>query len=109
MIFCGTYGSKRKSCNNCRYFMLWGVVYGHCTKHNEDFPAQYSCNKFKKDSVYDVFKQMLVNDIVYDIDVSNSNAGTMFLVHSNRDGITAVGMYCTLRDAMNAIKEDAFK
>lgn len=108
MIFCGTYGSKRKSCNNCYYFMLWGVSYGYCMKHKEDFPAQYVCKKFKKFHA-EPWKQIYINNKIYDIDLYNEDKRTDFLVHNSDKELIVIGRYHTLRDATNAIKEDAFK
>lgn len=109
MIICGTYGSKKRSCNNCHHFMLWGVTYGYCIKHKEDFPAQHTCKGFKKFTI-EPWKQIFMNNNIYDIECfHNDDKKTVFLVHSNAEELTTIGGYYTLRDAMNAIKKDAFK
>lgn len=113
MIVCGTYGSKRKSCKNCNNFMLWGVTYGHCFVHGEDFPAQHACDNFKKYKPYRYLKQVLINDIVYCIDCYTHEKKTYYLVLVNGEDINTRDVesecFYTLRDVMNAIKKDAFK
>lgn len=112
MMICGTYGSKRKSCNNCNSFMLWGVAYGHCLVHREDFPAQYVCNKFKKYKPHKYFKEILINDKKYYIDRYVNDKKTVFTVFIDSDSSVLKDIECkyfyTLRDVINAIKEVEF-
>lgn len=113
MIICGTYGAKRRSCKNCTNFMLWGVSYGYCLMHGEDFPAQYVCSKFKKYKPHRYLKQIAINNIVYCIDSYIHDNKTVFIVLVNGESMVLRDVenkyFYTLRDVMNAIKEDAFK
>lgn len=110
MIICGTYGSKKRSCNYCKNFMLWGVTYGFCITHAKDFPAQHVCKRFKKHKEHRYLKEIYIHNRIYYIDCYVNNKKTMFVVLVNDNSSTlrdVEGKYFhTLRDVMNAIKKD---
>jgi hypothetical protein len=53
IFICGSYtGNTKKPCKHCKYFMLWGVAYGYCGKHNIDTHCSDHCKYFNRDSRY---------------------------------------------------------
>lgn len=50
IIVCGTYTTRKKPCKCCKYFFLWGVSYGHCSKKNDDVSCNDHCKYYKRDS-----------------------------------------------------------
>lgn len=40
---------KKKRCQTCKYFALWGTSYGHCMKHLENYSMNDNCKYHKRE------------------------------------------------------------
>ena len=53
IFICGNCtGNIKNPCKHCKHFMLWGVGYGYCGKHNIDTHCSDHCKYFKRDCWY---------------------------------------------------------
>lgn len=44
--------SKKKRCETCKHFILWGTSWGRCLKHQEDFSKNDHCKFHKRNSEF---------------------------------------------------------
>lgn len=57
--------SKKKRCQTCKHFMLWGTIYGHCMKLQEDMSKNDKCKYHKRNAEFWTKDGKAKNELAY--------------------------------------------